>query len=85
MLHGFEHCFNSSHIFERMNIRTGFVLDTMEAHNDKYYPCLLMPNFSYFQSCIRPEVLEKVVHIIAQKKSKYVHSVVARISKCSLL
>lgn len=56
------------------------MLDTMEAHNDKYYPCLLMPNFSYFQSCIRPEVLEKVVHIIAQKKSKYVHSVVARIS-----
>lgn len=48
------------------------MLNTMEGHDDEYFTCLLMPNYAYFQSCVRHGDLENVVHIRAQKKRKYV-------------
>lgn len=73
MLHGFRYLLqrNNLHIFKRTNIRTGLVLGTMKGHDDEYCPYLLMPNYAYFRSCARPGDLEKVVHVIVQKKSKY--------------
>lgn len=47
-------------------------MDMMEGHDDEYCPCLLMPSYAYFQRCVRPGDVEKVVHVTAQKKRKYV-------------